>query len=144
MYDQADLNDQDDFSDDQDARRAAEASMERRDRRAARAAGAAGERRKARMPGFLASDEEDSEDEGQLLGRRRVRRMYDEPFGDDDAGYDEVSAARCAAKQSELMLHTHRKCRLSNSATSAPTRSRSGSRNLAQGGRSLASSATSS
>ncbi|BGP10848.1 MCM DNA helicase complex subunit [Rhodotorula toruloides] len=89
VYDQADLNDQDDFSDDQDARRAAEASMERRDRRAARAAGAAGERRKARMPGFLASDEEDSEDEGQLLGRRRVRRMYDEPFGDDDAGYDE-------------------------------------------------------
>ncbi|GAA5995438.1 MCM DNA helicase complex subunit MCM2 [Rhodotorula paludigena] len=88
-YDTGDLNDADDFSDDPDARRAAEERMDRRDRRAARAAGAAGERRRARMPGFLASEEEDSEDEGQLLGRRRVRRVYDEPYGEDDAGFDE-------------------------------------------------------
>lgn len=90
MYDKGDLNDDEQFSDDPDARRAAEDRMDRRDRRVARAAGAAGDRRKARMPKFLASDEEDSEDEGQLLGRRRVRRLYDEPYGDDDAGYDEV------------------------------------------------------
>ncbi|GAA5984728.1 hypothetical protein JCM10908_003476 [Rhodotorula pacifica] len=89
VYDKGDLNDDEDFSDDPDARRAAEERMDRRDRRVARAAGAAGDRRKARMPKFLASDEEDSEDEGQLLGRRRVRRLYDEPYGDDDAGYDE-------------------------------------------------------
>lgn len=90
VYDKGDLNDDEQFSDDPDARRAAEDRMDRRDRRVARAAGAAGDRRKARMPKFLASDEEDSEDEGQLLGRRRVRRLYDEPYGDDDAGYDEV------------------------------------------------------
>ncbi|BGP19488.1 hypothetical protein JCM10213_006308 [Rhodosporidiobolus nylandii] len=89
VYDAGDLNDDEDFSDDADARRAAEERMDRRDRRQARQAGAAGDRRKARIPGFLASEEEDSEDEGQLLGRRRARRMYDEPFGEDDAGYDE-------------------------------------------------------
>ncbi|GAA5930534.1 hypothetical protein JCM1841_003160 [Sporobolomyces salmonicolor] len=88
-YDAGDLNDDEDFSDDQNARRAAEERMDRRDRRTARAAGAAGERRKARMPAFLASDEEDSEDEGGLLGRRRQRRNYDEPMGDDEAGFDE-------------------------------------------------------
>lgn len=77
MYDKGDLNEDEQFSDDPDARRAAEDRMDRRDRRVARAAGAAGDRRKARMPKFLASDEEDSEDEGQLLGRRRVRRLYD-------------------------------------------------------------------
>ncbi|GAA5836759.1 hypothetical protein JCM9279_007653 [Rhodotorula babjevae] len=88
-YDATGLNDDEDFSDDADARRAAEERMDRRDRRQLRAAGAAGERRRARMPGFLASEEEDSEDEGQLLGRRRVRRLYDEPYGDDDAGFDE-------------------------------------------------------
>ena len=36
------------------------------------------------MPAFLASDDEDSEDEGRLLGQRRVRRNYDEPADDDD------------------------------------------------------------
>lgn len=89
-YDAGDLNDDEDFSDDADARRAAEDRMDRRDRRAARAAGAVGERRKARVPQFLASDEEDSEDEGGLLGRRRQRRNYDEPMGDDEAGFDDV------------------------------------------------------
>ncbi|GAA6060459.1 hypothetical protein JCM10212_000887 [Sporobolomyces blumeae] len=88
-YDAGDLNDDEDFSDDMDARRAAEERMDRRDRRAARAAGGVGERRKARIPQFLASDEEDSEDEGGLLGRRRQRRNYDEPMGDDEAPFDE-------------------------------------------------------
>lgn len=42
------------------------------------------------MPAFLASDEEDSEDEGRLLGARRVRRNYDEPMGDDEDAYGGV------------------------------------------------------
>lgn len=88
-YDAGDLDDDEDFSDDPDARRAAEARMQARDRRAARAPGAEG-RKQARMPAFMASDEEDSEDEGRLLGQRRVRRNYDEPMGDDEAGYEEV------------------------------------------------------
>lgn len=88
-YDAGDLNDEDEFSDDPDARRAAEARMQARDRRAARAPGAEG-RKQARMPAFMASDEEDSEDEGRLLGQRRVRRNYDEPMNEDEAGYEEV------------------------------------------------------
>ena len=92
-YDTGDLNDEEDFSDDPDARRAAEARMAARDRRAARGQTGAGERRKARMPAFLASEEEDSEDEGQLFDRRRVRRAYDEP-PDDDEGAEEVSTPR--------------------------------------------------
>lgn len=80
--------------------------MDRRDRRQLRAAGAAGERRRARMPGFLASEEEDSEDEGQLLGRRRVRRLYDEPYGEDDAGFDEV----CATDFSSFQGSTDPEC----------------------------------
>lgn len=54
------------------------------------------------MPAFLASEEEDSEDEGQLLGKRRVRRNYDEPMGDDEAGYEEVRLRFCAFNTSSL------------------------------------------
>lgn len=95
-YDTGDLNDEEEFSDDPHARRAAEARMAARDRRAARdQTGAGGERRRARMPAFLASEEEDSEDEGRLLGQRRVRRAYDEPAADDE-GAEEVSTATVA------------------------------------------------
>lgn len=80
---------------DGDQRAQVEEKMKRRDRRAARGAdgiaGAEG-RRKARMPAFLVSDEEDSEDENQLLGRRRTRRGYDEVEGDDENGFEEVSS----------------------------------------------------
>jgi DNA replication licensing factor MCM2 len=154
VYDAGDLNDDEDFSDDPETRRAAEDRMERRDRRAARAAGGAGERRKARMPGFLASEEEDSEDEGQLLGRRRVRRMYDEPFGDDDAGFDEVrllfiflfgqlSFSLDSRSGVDASLDFRRKCPSSNSPTFAPTRSHSGLRIRGRGRRSCASSSSS-
>jgi DNA replication licensing factor MCM2 len=78
---------------DGDARMQVEEQMKRRDRRAARGLGgdAMGGRRKERMPAFLVSDEEDSEDEGRLLGRRRMRRGYDEVEGDDENGFEEVS-----------------------------------------------------
>lgn len=146
VYDKGDLNDEEDFSDDPDARRAAEERMDRRDRRVARATGAAGDRRKARMPKFLASDEEDSEDEGQLLGRRRVRRMYDEPYGDDDAGFDEVSLSRTCVLPMDVGLNLRRLCRkcpLSSCPTSGPTRLRNGLTSREHAGRSCASSKTS-
>jgi len=133
-YDAGDLNDDEEFSDDMDARRAAEDRMDRRDRRALRAAGAAGERRKARVPQFLASDEEDSEDEGGLLGRRRQRRNYDEPMGDDEMGFDDVSSPFALSLVSFLLRFTsfprHRKCPSSNFPTFAPTRSLNGSKTL--------------
>lgn len=99
-YDVGDINDDDDFSDDPDARRAAEARMKVRDRRAARGAPAAEGRRKARMPAFLASDDEDSEDEGRLLGARRVRRNYDEQ--PDDDGEPDVSISYRVYPEREL------------------------------------------
>lgn len=121
-YDATGLNDDEDFSDDADARRAAEERMDRRDRRQLRAAGAAGERRRARMPGFLASEEEDSEDEGQLLGRRRVRRLYDEPYGDDDAGFDEVRPASSFSSSSMFDRLTSSSFRRAGNADRAAVR----------------------
>lgn len=89
-YDIGGLNDSDDFSDiDADTRARAEEKMKRRDRRAARGL-PAGDGKKKRMPAFLESEEEDSEDEARLLGRRRARRGYDEIEGDDEGGFEEV------------------------------------------------------
>ena len=67
--------------------------MKRRDRRAARGLPDKGGRRK--VPTFLQSEEEDSEDEGRLLGRRRTRRGYDEVEGDDEGGFEEVRLSFC-------------------------------------------------
>lgn len=125
-YDVGDINDDDDFSDDPDARRAAEARMKVRDRRAARGAPAAEGRRKARMPAFLASDDEDSEDEGRLLGARRVRRNYDEQ--PDDDGEPAVSLSSHVQRERELTRLGSRKCLSSSSPTFGPTPSLSGSR----------------
>ncbi|SCZ94399.1 BZ3500_MvSof-1268-A1-R1_Chr12-2g03873 [Microbotryum saponariae] len=98
-YDAGDLNDDEDFSDDPDARRAAEAQMANRDRRFARQQG--GQRRRQRMPAFLASDEEDSEDENRLLGQRRVRRNYDEEAFEDDAVEEEMPIEQLADIQAD-------------------------------------------
>ncbi|KAM0753310.1 DNA replication licensing factor cdc19 [Meredithblackwellia eburnea MCA 4105] len=86
-YDLGDINDEDDFSDPEDARLRAEVAMKTRDRRAAR--GQAGDRlRKNRMgQQFMTSeDEDDSENEDRLFIQNRVRRDYDEPLGEDEAG----------------------------------------------------------
>jgi len=147
-YDAGDLNDDDEFSDDMDARRAAEDRMDRRDRRANRAAGAAGERRKARIPQFLASDEEDSEDEGGLLGRRRQRRNYDEPMGDDEAGFDDVrfrilSHSTCRPTDYDGLTPC-RRCRLNNFPTFEPIPLHNGLKTLERRRRSCENSRTSS
>jgi len=67
--------------------------MSVRDRRERRGAGAVQDRRKARMPAFLASDEEDSEDEGRLLGTTRVRREQDDT-ADEEMPLEQLSDIR--------------------------------------------------
>ncbi|KAK4057384.1 MCM DNA helicase complex subunit [Microbotryomycetes sp. JL221] len=101
-YDVADINDDEEFSDDVDARQAAEARMNARDRRAARAQ-PGGVRKQARMPAFLASDDEDSEDEGRLLGQRRVRRNYDEPLIEEEDFEEEMPMEQLADIKADSM-----------------------------------------
>lgn len=95
-YDTMDLNDDEDFETmDAMTRAAAERKMDRRDKRAGRGdfeGGAKGKRR-SRAPAFLQSDSEESDNEMNLLERRRRRNVYDEPQnagGLDDDGDDEL------------------------------------------------------
>lgn len=99
------------------------------------------------MPAFLASDDEDSEDEGRLLGQRRVRRNYDEPAADDDDIYGGVSRrvrGVGVGAGADASAGARRRCRSSSCRTSGPTLSLSGSRTPARGGPSCASSRASS
>ncbi|PWN49465.1 putative DNA replication licensing factor [Violaceomyces palustris] len=84
-YDRAlDIDDQEVEAMDVNARRLAELKMARRDR--VEGVGKTGMR--SRAPAFLQSDDE-SDDQGALLGRRR-RRHYDEPQGDDEGMVDDL------------------------------------------------------
>ena len=94
---------------DADARRAAERHMDRRDKRED---GAAGVRRRNRAPQFLQEMSEDEDENANLLGRRRRRRMYDEVQGEDDP-YDEVCFA-CDAVVDLSDTAVIRNCRSSN------------------------------